>query len=142
MTDTVPAGQIASLQSLLQTIQVSAGYRTNVAHVYVGQSALTLLLSDFPAITIFSLAEAPIGCTDSGSPEQEYQRTLEIECLVTDQGAWDTALEGILEDVRRCLLAYRSTALSYTKIDFIPPTPQSRFAEVKITLNLTYELQF
>jgi hypothetical protein len=142
VTDTVPAGYIAGIQTLLSTIRISAGYRTNIAHVYRGQDALTVSLADFPAITIHSRAETPMGCTDTGSVEQDYRRTLVIEGILSDQGDWDAGLDGLLDDIRRCLLVYRDTSLTYTGVEFLPPTPQSQFALVKITLNLSYELLF
>ena len=100
MTIPIPTQIMTALATRLATITTTNGYHTTLGAIRVNAPAEEPQPSDtFPIVSLFALADEPSGRL------YEYRRTMQLEVLAVTS----TALDDILDDVRRCLLQLPTT---------------------------------
>lgn len=139
MSAPIPAQIIMALVDRLETITPANGYRTTIGTVRSYGPAEEPQTGDtFPVVSIFPISDEPSGRL------YEYRRTMQLEILAETS----TALDDVLEDVRRCLLQLPTTRWLPDTLEvedpeigaamFDPHLAGSRYQSLIITLSVLY----
>lgn len=138
---TAAIDSLLTLKSQLETITVANGYANDVKAVYIGRDALAVGSEDpLPIITLTTFRDDPAagGTLEAGVWLQTWTRTVELEMLVSGDGAWETALDTVWDDTRRALARY-AKPLTLGGISFMPPAVKTASALLQLTYSYTVD---
>ena len=138
---TAAIDSLQALKAQLETITVANGYANDVKAVYIGRDALAVGSEDpLPIITLTTFRDDPAvgGTLEAGVWLQTWTRTVELEMLVSGDGAWETALDTVWDDTRRALARY-GKPLMLGGISFIPPAGKTASAVLQLTYSYTVD---
>jgi len=136
---------LQALKTCLETITVTNGYQTDVAAVAIGRAALAVgSKAALPVITLTTVRDVPSdGGADieAGNKYQTWTRIAQMEALVDGSGDWESALDAVLDDVRRALTQFKKP-LRIGAADFVPPADAGSTASFVMPLQFLYELNY
>ncbi len=138
---TAAIDSLQALKAQLETIAVANGYANDVKAVYIGRDALAVGSEDpLPIITLTTFRDDPAagGTLEAGVWLQTWTRTVELEMLVSGDGAWETALDTVWDDTRRALARY-GKPLMLGGISFMPPAVKTASALLQLTYSYTVD---
>jgi hypothetical protein len=138
---TAAIDSLQALKAQLETITVANGYANDVKAVYIGRDALAVGSEDpLPIITLTTFRDDPAagGTLEAGVWLQTWTRTVELEMLVSGDGAWETALDTVWDDTRRALARY-GKPLMLGGISFMPPAVKTASALLQLTYSYTVD---
>ncbi len=135
----IPTQIMTALVARLETITVANGYHTTMGAVRIGAPAEEPQTGDpFPVVSIFPINDEPSG------PLYEYRRTMQVEIIALTA----TALDEVLDDVRRCLLQLPTTRWLPDNLEvedpeigaaiFDPHYPGSAYHSLTLELSVLY----
>lgn len=134
---------LLAIKAQLETITVANGYAADVGDVFVGRAALAVgTKAALPALSLTTVRDDPEGDgLDAGQWYQTWTRTVALEMLADGAGDWETALDAIIEDVRRALSRY-PRPLSLGGIAFDPPADGGALARASLQLTYSYTTDY
>lgn len=138
---TAAIDSLQALKAQLETITIANGYANDVKAVYIGRDALAVGSEDpLPIITLTTFRDDPAagGTLEAGVWLQTWTRTVELEMLVSGDGAWETALDTVWDDTRRALARY-GKPLMLGGISFMPPAVKTASALLQLTYSYTVD---
>jgi hypothetical protein len=113
-----------------------------VAPVRVGRAALETTSATLPVITITPIRDDRADNQESaGSWFQTWERTVAIEGIVVGTAAWATAIDDLLDRVRRAL-AHHPRPLTARSIAINPPETNGAAAWFSMAVVLRYSVDY
>lgn len=135
---------LTALKAHLETITVGNGYATDIGMVAVGRAALAVgSKAPLPAVTLTTTRDDPTtgGAVQSGNWHQAWTRTVELEALVSGADGWETALDAMIDDIRKALSRF-PRPLNLSGISFIPPADGGAIAAAVMQLTFDYTADY
>jgi hypothetical protein len=132
-----------AIKSTLETITATNGYSTTLAAVSIGRAALAVgNTATLPVVTLTSVQDDPATSPlDAGMWHQTWTRTIELEALVLGDDAWESALNAVLDDIRRAL-ARHPYPLLLGRVAFQPPVDGGNLAALSLALSYSYTVDY
>lgn len=133
---------LRALQTQLATITEDNGYACTVGGVFLGRDALAVGTKiTLPALTLTSIRDTPETSVDAGVWHQAWIRTVVLEMLADGGPDWETALDTLVQEVRRALTRY-SRPLVLGTLTFSPPLDGGAIAVAALELTYRYQTDF
>lgn len=138
---------LLTLRTHLLTITQANGYASTIQSVRTGRDALvTGSQADLPLLSLVTLADEPADGNEIegglGGAVQQWRRTVEMEGFIAVDDQWETALDALVDDIRRALVAYPSP-LRIGRIAYTPPADNGgSVASFLMPLSFPYVLSY